>query len=206
MRNIQSYFAEYLGKPILYKDKELPLIGIGLKTLSLYNGTTAHITANVEDCKIIADSKEEVIEKAMPTAIAIVRTGDENNILVSAVTLIGPSKIERFKEIETQLINLSGLSKEDYYGKRTRKREVVWCRQIHMTIFRRIMKYSFARSAAIFGRDHATAISSGKKIDDTYLEDREWREVFNDVFVTLVRKYGKEGARAFNGLTWIKYE
>jgi len=74
----------------------------------------------------------------------------------------------------------SGCSISDLY-KKTRKREVVWARQIIIAYRKTYMNLSYENSAKEFGLDHSTAVHAFKKIKELS-HDSFYKRLFNDIF------------------------
>ena len=60
--------------------------------------------------------------------------------------------------------------------KNTRKREVVWPRQITMYFASELTKLTWDKIGAHFGKDHATALYARKRINDLLFSDKQTKE------------------------------
>lgn len=65
---------------------------------------------------------------------------------------------------------------------KTRKRGHVQCRQMVMTVLHTIFNYDYARTASVFGKDHATGIHARRTMDDLYETDPAMRALLNDIY------------------------
>ena len=87
--------------------------------------------------------------------------------------------IERIEQIASLVTGIS----IDEMHKKTRKREIVWARQLTMYFARNMTRLSWAGIGGYFDKDHATALHSHKRIDNLLFADWEIQE-----YVQLMRQ------------------
>lgn len=71
---------------------------------------------------------------------------------------------------------------------RSRKRELVWARQLHMLTLNKIFNYTSGAAGAVYGKDHATAMHAFKTQLGLYETDKFYREITKD-FWEMYEKY-----------------
>jgi hypothetical protein len=190
-------FTKYLGKKVLVGDRELILKTVSLDHLLCMNGQPELIPVTVDECRIIVTGKKEVLERNINPEICVVKT--ENGYIPATVYFATPTDPKEINIVEA-VCSDSGI-KPEQLSFRTRAREVVWARQIMMAVRNRLFNYSFAQSAAIYGKDHATAIHSCKTVDNLMLTDKAWRAKYAHTWKTVQNEFPKAG-EYFN-LNWL---
>lgn len=206
---IQSHFAEELGKKILHigedeTKREVTLHSVSLSTLTCSFGLLGKTEKLfIQDCRIILDIPSECAIREIPPKYCV--TKNENDEYVPVAEVIGMTDEEKLKKIEKVLCECKNIEREAFFNKKTKERDYVWPRQIHMALTRRILHWSYKDASAVFCKDHATAIHAGKKVDIFIDTDREWKETFYEAFVVIrnMFKERKQAERAFD-LTWMK--
>jgi len=202
---IQSYFADQLGSKILHIDgdteRELILDKVSLSILTCYGEDQEPINVIIKECRIIVNNKEDAINSDLPLDIVVVRTSGGKYVPMN--DLVGPSDAEKLATIRRKMYSVFHINSNQFFHTKTRKRDIVWPRQLYMTILQRILFFLHAKAGAEFGRDHATALHSARKVDDFIEMDREWKELFYPIFRTIQGCYGERADKAFN-MDWLK--
>lgn len=70
----------------------------------------------------------------------------------------------------------------------SRKRELVWARQLHMLTLHKIFNYSTGAAGAVYGKDHATVLHAIKTQLGLYETDKYYRKKTED-FWEMYKKY-----------------
>jgi hypothetical protein len=203
MDTISVYFTKFLGKKILYKNKELTLHAVGLGFLLCMNGDLEFTSVPVDECKIICEDKREYMKFQIPFKLVVIKTEDGKYLPLDESTLKNDD--EKEDDIVKTICKCAGITLQ-YFNKnhKKRKKELVQARQVHM-IIRHLVIYKhelLSDVGAIYGKDHATVLNAKKRVLnalDGY--DIEFRERFREAF-DLTLTYYPDAHEKLN-LKWL---
>ena len=192
--NNHAYFATQLGKKILHGEKEYILEKISLSHLECMNGTTELQPFVIEECRIILKSIRRLHKSNFPKDICVVK---RNNTYFPAESMSFKTEQELNDRIVELICSCSKITVQKFnLNKKKRDQEYVWGRHIHMSVMNLLMHYSLASAAYVYKKNHATVISSKKKVINL-LHDAYFVDIYQDVFDFLVEEFGDEAVRAF---------
>ena len=209
--NIQAHFANHFGKEILIDAEGIKNTGIitGINQYFVtYISNGKQADAKIKDAKIIAPSLSDLIIQKIPRNICVLRL--ENGEYIQADNAGVYSDDEAIDKLaDYMLITLNrmlrwNLTFDEFYNIKTRKREIVWMRQIHMTVNKRMRNITFREAAEVFKKDHATALHAGNVIDNLIDVDRHWRRDYEDVFKRIYVLF-QDKERILNAFDYTKF-
>lgn len=198
--DILTHYTSHLGKFVLFNDKEIRLESIHQSYIAGLNGNKEPELMKPDDCKLIFDNEREYYRSCAPYFISVIRSDD-------GYTEAAKIKPEPPEETEKQIVEAickCSQTNEEGLKQRTRKREIVQGRQIHMTLRKKLIfpEDSLQTTANIYYQEHATVINSIKKVTNSLESnyDVEFRERFRRVWELVKLKYPKQDK--FN-LSWL---
>lgn len=191
MSLIHSQFAQHMGKRILHSGKEYILDGVRLSHLEAIDAFLNRYAFVIEECKMIVPDLKVVEKERYQPTLCVYKLKDE---------YLPATKSVKAKEnaIVEKLCECSGITQDTLFSlNKTRKREEVYARQIHMAVRRLLMRYTLASSASIYSQDHATALHGIEQVKNLIETDKEWMEVYKPAFDVIVREFGYSAVSKF---------
>lgn len=199
-----THYAKFLGRKVLHDGKEVILHAVYQSHLLCLNGKPEPYPVMIDECKLICDDENDFFKKNLPTELTVLRDGEGKYVAVVETDLMTDD--EKEEEILTEICRCAGVKKEDLRKHtKTRKRELVQARQVHMVIRNKIIrpKESITVTATIYNKDHATYLNAQKRVFaalDGW--DIEFREKFREAF-ELTRSFYKDSADKKLNLKWL---
>ena len=191
MSLIHSQFAQHMGRRILHDGKEYILDGVRLSHLEAIDEWLNRYAFVIDDCKIIVEDLRMVEKERYQPILCVYKLKDE---------YVPATKSIKAKEnaIIEKLCECSGITEETLFSlNKTRKREEVYARQIHMSVRHLLMRYTLASSASVYGLDHATTLNSIKQVKNLIEMDKSWMFTYRPVFEVIVKEFGYSAVYKF---------
>jgi hypothetical protein len=198
------HFSKFLGKKILHENREYILHAVSLGYLLVLDGTSEPTPKVIDECKIIANSQEEIIENNIPPELAVIK---KNNKYTNADLLLGKSDEEIENDILDTICDCAGITRHELATFKSRRIEFRQSRQIHMTIkylLIRNKKDSLSKIGAIYGLDHATVLHAIEKVQASLNGfDDDFKERFHEVWEIVEKHYPDRADKNELNLKWL---
>jgi len=192
-------FARHLDKKILWEnEKELTLYAVTSKKLMCRNDESRLQSVHFDESRLLFDSQQEFKDSGLEPNLCAVKSEEGGYTQAIQETDI---------DIENQILltacQCAEVSISDVREK-TRKAASVEVRQIHFIIRQKFTRVeSLAATGIIYDKDHATVLSSIKKIINALDGfNIPFREKYRPVFELIKKKYPKKASSTFN-LDWL---
>lgn len=199
-----SEFAKQLGKKVLHNEREYILYGVTSNHLLCLNGTSTPFPVAYDECKMIFDSFDEYErlsrENFLPASYVVIRDNDK---------YIHPGQISTITQEETQILNLicqcaKTTPTELLNNYKSRKKELVQARMVHMTIRKCILFKTeyLSRTGYVYHKDHSTASRAIKIVSESLNGyDVNFRERFRPVWGYIKENFNQIGEEI--NLNWL---
>lgn len=197
MSTIHSQFAQHLGKKILHSNKEYILDGVTLSHLEAIDEKTNRYAFLIDDCKMIVKNLEQAKVENYNLILCVIKTSRKY------IPAIEKELEEKEERIFNELCKCSGIEKQAMFSsKKTKSKNEVWTRQIHLTVRQLLMKLGPSDASSVYGQNHATAIWAKKQVLNLIETDKEWMKMYKPAFDVIVKEFG---AMAISKLSLEKY-
>ena len=176
---------------ILHDNSEYILDSVHLSHITAITEDNEYRSFVISECKIVVDSLNDVKAFKYSPILCVYKVNEEylpatKSVIVKENIIVG------------KLCECSGITEETLFSlNKTRRREEVYARQIHMAVSRLLIGRSLKSSASIYGLDHATTINSIKQVRNLVETDKEYMLVYRPAFDAIVEEFGYSAVRKF---------
>jgi hypothetical protein len=198
------HFSKFLGKKILCKNQELTLHAVGLGFLLCVNGNLEFISMPIGECKIVCEDRKEYMKYKVPSDLIVLKTNTGEYLYPNESNLKDDN--EKEEKIVKAICDCAGTTLQNLKKNfKSRKKELVQARQVHMVIRHLIIKKneSLSEIGALYNKDHATVLYAKKRVLsalDGY--DIEFIERFREAFEMTLSYYPDTAYKRLN-LSWL---
>ena len=195
MRTLPEYFASHLGKKILYNDHQYTLQKVAMYEVDGHSESGETVTLPIDECTLVFTDYHEFKSSLIPKHLCLFFDAGIGGYKKKANRL--PSR-----QIEAKIVSIicdaSLITIEELQSEKSRKREYVEAKQLHMTIMHKMFGFTLVMAGKIYNKDHATVLHSVKTVINLLQTDKNYFIKYADVFDILVDQFGQTAIEVFN--------